>query len=219
MFVITADQVDSRHDIDRGGELMARLNEDFADTLLLPADQNSGDELQALVGSPAAVLAMILYIARTGQWSVGLGIGAVRLPLADATRTSSGPAFVAARRAVSRAKHAPARFALETEGLPGAFGSDPDRSILMTAADVEPMLSMLLLIRERRTESGWEAVDRTERGLNQAQIAAELGITPAAVSQRLSAALWKLEDAARPGLAKLLGQLDHSSTREAESAA
>lgn len=222
MFVITADQVDSRNDVDRGGELLARLNEHFADSLLLPADQNSGDELQAILGSPAAALAMVLQITRTGRWSVGLGIGAVRMPLADTTRTSSGAAFVAARSAVSRAKRAPARFALETEEASAASEPGPgfDSNLArLTAADVEPMLTMLLLVRARRTGSGWEAVDRQERGLNQAQIAAELGITPAAVSQRLTAALWKLEDAARPGLAKLLGQLDRTSTNGAESAA
>lgn len=202
MFVVTLDQVGSRTDVDRTRELRDRLDRDFGSHLSLPADQNSGDEVQALLADAAATLRLVLSAARDGHWSIGLGIGAVRSPLPDATRKASGPAFIAARHAVTVAKRADARFALRTE-------SDPAGASL-TASEVEPLVTMLLLIRARRSKPGWEAVDLLETGSSQQEIAHTLGISPAAVSQRITASLWRTEAAAIPTVAKLLGALEQN---------
>jgi len=205
MFVITADQVDSRNDRDRAGELVALLTERFPDAFLLPPDQTSGDEVQMLLTDAAATVAAVLAIQRTNHWSIGVGIGGVRTPLPAATRHASGGAFIAARDAVTRAKRTDARFALGVEGgadADGATGTD------LTAADVEALVAMLLLVRRRRSPEGWEVVDLLTEGRTQAQAAAQLGVSTAAVSQRVKSALWRVEEAARPGLVKLFATLD-----------
>ena len=46
MFVITADQVDSRSRPDIVGETLGRLNQEHGVRLVLPVDRNAGDELQ-----------------------------------------------------------------------------------------------------------------------------------------------------------------------------
>lgn len=203
MFVITADQVDSRNDRDRAGDLVARLTGLFPDAFVLPPDQTSGDEVQLLLTDAVAALDAVLAIHRANHWSIGLGVGAVRTPLPAATRQASGAAFIAARDAVTRAKRRDARFALTTDAA-SAAGLD--------ATDVEALVAMLLLVRRRRTAEGWEVVDLLAEGSSQAQAASRLGISTAAVSQRVKSALWRVEESARPALAKLLEALDGASS-------
>ena len=112
MFVVTADQVASRRDADRTGDLVAALTERYADQLLLPADQTAGDEIQLVTRSASTALSIVLDATRTGRWSVGLGVGRIRTPLPDAARKATGSAFIAAREAVEAAKRADGRFAL-----------------------------------------------------------------------------------------------------------
>lgn len=205
MFVITADQVDSRNDRDRAGELVEQLTDRFPGAFLLPPDQTSGDEIQMLLADAADCLDVILAIQRTNHWSIGLGVGAVRTPLPAATRQASGGAFIAARDAVTRAKRTDARFALSMDG---AADADTGTRSAVTATDVEALVSMLLLVRRRRSAEGWEVVDLLTAGRSQAQAAARLGISTAAVSQRVKSALWRVEEAGRPALVKLLATLD-----------
>lgn len=200
MFVITIDQVGSRHDRDRAGELCDRLNRDYGDDLALPADQNSGDEVQAVVDRADAAVRLVLSVARTNRWSIGVGVGNVRMPLPDATRKATGDAFIAARDAVTAAKRSEARFAIRPGG--------DDAHAPFTASEIEPLITMLLLIRARRSEQGWAALDLLAQDKSQQEIAAELGISPAAVSQRVKASAWKVEEATRPTLTKLLEKLE-----------
>jgi hypothetical protein len=246
MFVVTADQKDSRSDVDRAGEVLDDLNHRFAGALALPADRTAGDEVQALLSRASDALAMMLDLTRREHWSVGLGIGRVRTPLPADTRAATGDAFIAARDAVDAAKRSPTRFALAVEGLPSA---DHDAGAASTAAEtgtgigigtdtntgtdtdtgtdtgsevspdeVEAMITLLLLARDRRTEQGWEVVDRMASGGTQRDVAAALGVTPQAVSTRLRTAAWRTEQAALPGLAKLLARLDTAATRKDEPA-
>ncbi len=61
---------------------------------------------------------------------------------------------------------------------------------------------------DRRTAPGWEAVDALARvGGTQKDVARALGVSEQAVSQRLRTALWPEEAAARPVVARLLGEL------------
>lgn len=195
MFIITADQIDSRHLDDIAGPTIDVLNERYGNRLALPVDRNAGDEIQALVSGAETALAIITDLTRTGEWSVGCGVGRVRSPLPKNTREASGPGFVAARVAVERAKRMPLRFALAGE-------SSED------APAVEPLIELLLLIRSRRTPEGWELFDLVTGGLTQTAAAQELGISPQAASQRARAAGIRTEIAAIPALAAVLARVD-----------
>lgn len=207
MFVITADQIDSRNDRDRASEMIARLDADYGHAFTLPPDQTSGDEIQVMMPDAQTALDVILTLHRAGHWSIGLGVGEVRTPLPASTRQSAGGAFVGARNAVMRAKKADARFALETDAKDAAAAAGDSRQELR-GDEVEALVIMLLLLRQRRTSEGWEAVDLLQHGLSQIEIATEVGISTAAVSQRIKAALWRVEDAGRPALVRLLDNLD-----------
>ncbi|UOE44798.1 SatD family protein [Agromyces larvae] len=208
MFVITADQVGSRRGRDQASELIGRLEAAAGDRLLLPPDQTAGDEIQAITDSADSALALTLEATRDGHWSVGLGIGDVRMPLPDAVRKASGPAFIAARDAVDAAKRAEGRIALRSGHAATAA----------RAEHVEALLRLLVLLRHRRTQPGWEVVDLARAGRPQKEIATLLDITPAAVSARLKAALWRAEDAAVPAIAALLADLDAASVETSEDA-
>lgn len=195
MFIITADQIDSRHLDDIAGPTIDLLNKRYGKRLALPVDRNAGDEIQALVSEAETALAIITDLTRTGEWSVGCGIGRVRSPLPRNTREASGPGFVAARLAVERAKGMPLRFALAGE-------SSTD------APAVEPLIELLLLIRSRRTPEGWELFDLVAGGMTQAAAAQVLGISPQAASQRARAAGIRTELAAIPALAAVLARVD-----------
>ena len=195
MFIITADQVDSRHLDDIAGPTTSVLNERYGERLALPVDRNAGDEIQALVADAGTALAIIADLTRTGEWSVGCGVGRVRTPLPVNTREASGPGFIAARAAVERAKNAQLRFALVSES--------PDE-----APGAEALIELLLLIRSRRTPEGWELFDLVASGLTQAAAAKALGISPQAASQRARAAGIRPELAAIPALAAALSRVD-----------
>jgi hypothetical protein len=213
MFVITADQIDSRNDRDRAGELIAELSSRFGESFELPPDQTSGDEIQIITADARAAFDTVLAIHRTGHWSTGLGVGGVRTPLPAATRQAAGGAFIAARDAVNRSKKTDARFALEVSGADAGAGANAGSgAALLSAGEVDALISMLLLLRGRRSPEGWEAVDLLERGHNQSEAAGQLGVTTAAVSQRVKSALWRVEESARPGLVRLLENLDRATT-------
>jgi hypothetical protein len=214
MFVITADQVDSRSRPDIVGGTLLRLNEEHADRLLLPVDRNAGDELQVLTADAGTALAIVLELTREGAWSVGLGIGSVRLPLPAETREASGDAFVAAREAVRRAKKAATRFAVEVATGSGV-GVDDQRAEggWPGAADVETLVNLALIIRERRTAAGWELYDLVSAGRTQADAAAALGISAPSASSRARAAAVRPELAAIPSLTRLLENADRANSR------
>ena len=203
MFIITADQVDSRNLDDLAGSTVAMLNERYGSRLALPVDRNAGDEIQALVGDTGTALAIIADLTRTEEWSVGCGIGRVRRPLPQNTREASGPGFVAARAAVERAKKSQLRFAL--------VGETPEE-----ASAAEALVELLLFIRSRRTAEGWELFDLVASGMTQAAAADALGISPQAASQRARAAGIRTELAAIPALAAVLARVDASDEQNGQ---
>lgn len=195
MFVITADQRDSRTTADLVPHGVALAERAAADRLTLPVQRNAGDELQAMTADAAAALEIALTLLRDGRWSVGLGAGAADTPLPGDIRAARGPVFVLARDAVDRAKQAVGRIAVAA----------PDA---LAAADAEAYLRLLVDLRDRRSAQGWEVADMLAQGMNQKRIAAALGITATAVSLRAKAAGLRLEEAALPALARTLQQLD-----------
>jgi hypothetical protein len=202
MFVISADQKSSRTTQDLVGQWRETLNAEYTDTLTLPADRNAGDEIQILTADASTVLEIGLRLARTENWSVGIGVGDVRRPLPTETREASGPAFTAAREAVTDAKKRPSRFAVRADSpaeLPDAWPN---------ANDAQSVIDLLLEVRRKRTQQGWELHDIMENVATQADAAGILGITPAAVSERASAAALKIERQALPTIVRLLDNLD-----------
>ena len=200
MFVVTADQIGSSRDTDRVPAAFG-LVADLETELALPPDRNAGDELQLVTASAAAALDAVLRLRRDEHWSVGLGVGAVREPLAPTARESSGAAFLAAREAVDSAKRAPTRFALVTASS-GRWDGD----------HAGALVDLLLTLQARRSAEGWAVVDLMRAGSSQLAAAATLGITPQAVSLRLRAAGWRLEERARPALVLLLEDLDRGAS-------
>ena len=218
MFVITADQKASRTDVDRAGTARDDLAERYAGQLALPVDRTSGDEVQALVLDAGTALDMVLRLTRAGHWSVGLGIGDVRTPLPRATREATGPAFIAAREAVTAAKRSATRFTLASDPSAKTDAADAGAPGALPGADaVESLITLLLLTRDRRTPQGWDVVDRMAGGGTQREVAAALGITPQAVSTRLRTSGWRAERAAVPGLVALLAHLDSRASANVAS--
>lgn len=197
MFVVTADQINSRNSVDAVGEVIESLSAELGEGLTLPPDRSAGDEVQLLTADASTALRALLLLTRTRRFSVGLGVGSVRRPLGDSIRESTGEAFIAARIAVGRAKGKPSRFAVE--------GAE-------SAADVEALVDLLLLLRNRRTEEGWQLYDLRVAGLTQAEAAKRLAISPQAASDRARAADLKAEFAATVPLARLVARLGEEAS-------
>ena len=209
MFVLTADQVGSRHSADKVAETLVTLNSKHGTGLTLPADRTAGDELQVLVNDAELVLTLILELTRGGDWSVGVGVGSVREPLPSDTREATGEAFYAARDAVTRAKKQTTRFALTLAG------NEDDSSRTLRGTDVEALVTLLLHLRERRTDGGWELFDLLSTGLTQSESADRLGITAGAASLRARAAGIRVERAASEALVRLLDTINDREEAQA----
>ncbi|MGI6879532.1 sigma factor-like helix-turn-helix DNA-binding protein [Microbacterium sp. gxy059] len=194
MFVLTADQRASRSGDDLVPEALERIALLGGDALALPPERTAGDEVQAAVRGPEAALALALALTRDGAWSVGVGAGAVETPLPREVRAARGPAFLRAREAVDRAKKTPTRLAIAAD--------------LPEAEDVEALVRLLVELRDRRSDEGWEVHDLLAEGRTQREAAERLGISEGAVSRRASAAALRVEEAALPALVRLLSGLD-----------
>ena len=195
-FVLIADQIGSRGDVDRVAGALDALTTRFGPRYALAPERTAGDELQALTDDPACALETALHLLRSPHWRVGLGVGAVRLPLPPSVREASGSAFTSARAAVERAATRSTRFA--------AVGAE---SLTDPVHDWGALVDLLLAQRARWSEQGWELHDLLERDLTQAEAAAQLGITPQAASKRARAAGLRIDADARRALARLMTQV------------
>ncbi|WP_250442742.1 SatD family protein [Actinotalea sp. C106] len=202
MFVLTIDQQGSRRVGDRVDRLLGHLEDRVvrdAPGVVRPFERTVGDEVQAVLDDPRLAVETALEVLRLGEWTVGLGAGAVDEPLPAAARAGSGPAFVLAREAVERAKSRtrPVPIAVEATHAPAG-------------ADCEAVLTLVGAIMARRTEQGWAVIDTLAAlgDATQDAVAERLGITQQAVSQRLRTALWAEELAVRPAAARLLAEGD-----------
>lgn len=107
--VITADIVDSRH-LSTGilntiPEKLAILNQDLKP--LIPAALFSGDEIQMIFTGKIEFISVILklgMIFQPMQLRAGVGHDVVDLPLPNLISEARGPAFIAARQALDKAK-------------------------------------------------------------------------------------------------------------------
>jgi len=195
MFVVTADQRASTRDGVRVDALTQRLVPWFShhvDAVELPLERTVGDEVQTVLGTADAALDLGLLLMRWGGWSVGIGAGPDEL-LAGSARENSGPAFVAARRAVERAK-------IKSEPVPLIV----DGTHAGAAEAATAVVQLLAAIVQRRSRAGWEVADLLARGRTQREAAERLEISEQAVSQRVASAMINEERRARPVAARLI---------------
>ena len=198
MIVLTVDQVGSRRSADRVPDILEQAADLREQGALLGPDRTAGDEFQLLFADPAPALRVVLELARSAAWTVGVGVGEVTTPLPSTAREASGPAFSAARAAVEQAKRDPHRVVVRNE-------ADPEG-----AQDLTALLHLLLEVRARRTPEGWVVADLLAAGLTQAAVAEREGVTPQAVSLRVRAGGVRTDRAAVPALIRLLGALDRA---------
>lgn len=196
MFVLIADQIGSAGDTDRVAGALDELTARFGDRYPLAPERTAGDELQAMTDDAAAALETALHLLRSPHWRVGLGIGAVRLPLPSSIREAAGPAFVAARAAIERAARRPTRWA--------AAGAD---GAALRGEQLGALVDLVLVHRSRWSGPGWQLHDLLEAGLSQAGAAAHLGVTPQATSKRARAAGLRVDAEARRAIIALLDDL------------
>ncbi|TDX74031.1 hypothetical protein EDF35_4064 [Rathayibacter sp. PhB151] len=220
MFVITADQRDSRHDDDRVEQAIAALLESEESSFVLPPERTAGDEFQFVLDRAEAVVSVVLALHRSGHWSIGLGIGAIERPLPRTTRAARGAAYFAARRAVEAAKGRATRFSLDP-GSPAADqpSTDSPEDAFPSVRDAQALFDPLLHLRDSRTPAGWEIVDLLDAGLSQKEAAEQLSVSPQAVSLRVRAASARADRPARDALARLLTVVDRTLDPDAAASA
>lgn len=197
MFVLTIDQRGSRRHGDRVEQLLADLASHHAragSTPLRGFERTVGDEVQGVYEDADAAVDVALHVLRLGGWTVGIGAGPVDEPLPDSPRAGSGSAFVLARTAVEAAKSRSRTVPLAVRGRDDGAGRDAEAVLVLVAA-----------VAARRSEAGWVVADAMSvEAPRQEDLAERLGVSQQAVSQRLRAALWAEERAARPAAARLL---------------
>lgn len=208
MFVLTMDQRGSQRSADLVPALIEMLGEV---PVALPFERSVGDEVQGVLADAGAVVDVALRVLRTGQWYVGIGVGAVQEPLPASPREASGPAFVAARKAVDRAKKTGERVHLAVRaGEWGRPGAGPTAA--RNAAAAEAVLCLLGRLVSERTDAEWRVLDLLQPGTRgmQAAVAAQLGISAQAVSKAVFRAGWQEEQGGREAAAILLQLADRS---------
>lgn len=200
MFTLTIDQQGSRRVGDRVDELLAvlRTRDDLhagSPGVAAAFERTVGDEVQGVVDVASLAVDVALSVLRLGGWSIGIGAGAVDLPLPTSSRAGSGPAFFLAREAVEEAKSRSRAVPLVVRGQ-----NEP------RAREAEAVLVLIGALQQRRTAAGWEAVDAVEAlgHVRQREVARRLGISQQAVSQRLRTALWAEVTDAVPVARRLL---------------
>jgi hypothetical protein len=200
-FVLIADQVGSRMADDRVPAALEALG---GLPVVLPFERTAGDELQGLLEDPRAVVTAITRLTRLGGWRIGLGAGTVDSPVPASTRAARGPAYLGARAAIAAARTAPAELAL---ALPASVSGAAYGEVRAAVLDAEAALWLLRTVLARRSEEGWELMDLLEGGLTNARAAERLGISPSAVSQRLSRAFRTEVDRGSLLAVRLLGRV------------
>lgn len=180
-FALIADQISSRTGADAVPDALAGLT---GLDCLLPFERTAGDEVQALLVAPEAVVESVVRLTRLSGWRIGVGVGSVDAPLPSSTREARGPAYLAARDAVTIARKQPTGFALRA---PADVGGEAYGDLLDAATDAETAIWLLRGTLARRSREGWELMDLLDAGLTGAEAAERLGISRSAVSQRLTA--------------------------------
>lgn len=209
MYVMTMDQRGSSSDVDRVPGLLAELE---ALSTTGRFERSVGDEVQGVLEAPDEVVEIALHALRSGRWYVGIGVGQVGLPLPASPREGSGPAFVAARKAVERAKAAASHVPLAVLAGAAAGGQAEEGAGARACANAEAVLRLIGRLIQDRTAAQWKVLDELRSvqhghpGTHGTQkiAARKLGITEQSVSRALLRSGWQEEWAARPAAEMLL---------------
>lgn len=193
MYVLTVDQRGSRRGSDKVPGILTRT---VPSGMIRAFDRTAGDEVQAVFDDPAHLAALAADLAASGDWSVGIGIGAVDTPLPAQTRAGAGPAFVNARTAVEDAKRNRWHLSVAGDSPRCAHAQTAGRLLVDVLAD--------------RSAAGREAVALVADGTTQADAAERLGISPQAMSLRLRHARWDIEPPTIQLFAELLADAERS---------
>lgn len=196
MYVVTMDQRNSR-DV---GDMVPQLVRQLRDIPTIIEFQRSvSDEVQGVTMGASDAVSAALSALRGGSWSIGIGVGRLDDPVPERIVEATGYGMVYSRQAAERALKIHDQVPLAVEGL--------ERDL---AAEAEAVLRLLGRIVAVRSQSEWSVVDLMIPGVRgqQKAVAAELGITPQAVSKAVVRSLWQEEWAARPAAARLLALLD-----------
>lgn len=167
MFVVTADQRDSRRQADAVGEILTALS---PLTPVAGFERTVGDEVQGLLDDPEQLARALDILLRDGRWHIGVGVGEVD-GVPSSVREGRGPAFLHARAAVDEAKK-------REPSISVCGGRQGEREAL------DLVLRLTAVVYGRRSEAQWEVVDLLAAGLTGVEVADKLGVSPAAVSQR-----------------------------------
>ncbi|HEX4191128.1 MAG TPA: transposase [Marmoricola sp.] len=200
--ILTVDQRGSQHGPDLVPDVLEALNDSALGAPARAFERTAGDEVQGVLDAGSAIVGRIALLLRSGAWNVGLGLGAVELPLPDSTRAGRGEAFVLARQAVNRAKQQPSRLAVVGAGAAADVGGPAYR-----AEQIETVAWLWAGVLTRRSVRGWEVADLYARGLTPAETAQQLGISQSAVSQRAAAAGLTEADRASRLLAAMIDEV------------
>lgn len=185
-FVLTADQVKSRSGHDRVPDALAALADVVDDS---PTSRSfartAGDEIQGLTASAEEITRAVEILSRLGGWRIGIGVGEVETPLPDQVQAATGTAFYAARQAVEASRRTAQGLVLcgHSEATP--------------AQDADAALTLLRAVWSRRSEGGWQVAQLVADGLTTGDIAARLGVSASAVSQRVKTAAVEETDAGK----------------------
>lgn len=201
MFAITYDQRGSTQHGDRVPELLEALS---AVPTRCAAERTRGDEAQVLVDRADAALQAVRAAAELGEWSIGLGIGAVEIPLPVSVREARGPALRASSDALDAARR--------TSQVPIVVrAADPRHA--ETAADAQAVLRLIGWMNRTRNTGQWRTVRalREDPSRTQAQLAEHLGVTQQTVSRSLKTSGWREESAADSLVQRLLAMIDLTS--------
>lgn len=194
---LLGDIVDSRKHVDRAALQERLLDALSSANVRVPADQpltnTIGDEFQGLYGSPARAIeaSLALRLILVGEVDLRFGIGWGRLDVRDPVREpygQDGPAWWAARAAIDRVAKA-ARAREGPKGWRTAFANGVEPASGRTHAS-EDLVNALLMCRDELV-SQMDARDARlflawVEGHKQADIGADEGISPSAVSQRFA---------------------------------
>lgn len=195
-FAVIGDLIGSRRVGDRAGlqasldDALAAVNARFAP--VTPLRVTVGDEYQGVFASLGAAVqaTLVLRLALLPGVDVrhGIGAGDVRV-LQEEPRVEDGPAWWVARDAIVAVKEGESRGPSRTlrtsyavaDGAAGGLGAVPDPAVVNAA----------LVLRDQLVAAASERSLSVLRGLlsgeTQSDIAAALGISPSAVSQRVRA--------------------------------
>jgi hypothetical protein len=176
--VVMLDQRASRRGEDLVEEKARELNESPEIDLRLPFVRTAGDEMQGVVATGAALAAVASRCLETRRWWVGVGFGAIDLPLASTARETRGPAFWNARDALGRAHQSKG-------GSPGPIAVVGDDKAV--ADDLEAALSAIAFIVSRRTARQREALAVMRLAWGLRWVAERLDISVSAASQLVRA--------------------------------